>query len=543
MIRQSPLASPSFHAIPSPARAAVAALSLCVGLQAQVQVGTLAPNGMSAQDLAGFSVAQEGNRAVLGNRFADVGAVQDQGSATVFERIGGTWQETATLVASDGAAFDEFGWELTLQGDVIVIGAPEDDDAGFGSGSAYVFVYDGSSWTQTQKLVPTSHSFGDVFGVDLDLDGNRLVVGSCQKTSFDTFGFGTGVVTVFEDQGAGFVEVASLTASDARDGSFFGNSVELEDTTLMIGSEGDDDVAPNAGAAYWFELEGGSWIEKQQFRPGTTVAGDFFARRTALDGTRFVAGAETRTVGGASSAGVAFVFEFDTTSDQWLEAAVLQGPAAVANAHFGASCEVDGDLIVVGAPGPEDVTQTAGSLSVFDASLGYAEVATFVAPATSPGDAFGRSIAADGSVWLASAPASPGGGAAFLYDLRRATSTVRDAGSNPSSLRSGPPVLGTTLDLTVDLSTSGHALAGVVGFLSPLTLQLAGGQTLLVNVADPAGELFGLALAVGPQAQLAIPLPLDASLLGLSPSAQAVHVGAVTPFALSNALDFVVGAL
>ena len=95
--------------------------------------------------------------------------------------------------------------------------------------------------------------------------------------------------------------------------------------------------------------------------------------------------------------------------------------------------------------------------------------------------------------------------------------------------------------MTVDLNTTGHTFAYVGGYASPLNLPLPGGQTLLQNIADPAGELLGQGLLTGPTATFTVQAPIDLSLCGFFVSVQAAHIGGVTPFALSNAIDWVAG--
>ena len=70
----------------------------------------------------------------------------DSGSAYVFDFVGTAWSQTAKLTASDGAASDEFGFSVSLSGDRALVGAAPgagrglgDDDNGSDSGSAYVF--------------------------------------------------------------------------------------------------------------------------------------------------------------------------------------------------------------------------------------------------------------------------------------------------------------------------------------------------------------------------------------------------------------------
>ena len=87
----------------------------------------------------------------------------DSGSAYVFFRNGTTWETQQKLFPSDGAAGDQFGISVSLDGNTAIIGAYQDDDRGADSGSAYVFVRSGSVWSEQQKLLawderPTTNS-------------------------------------------------------------------------------------------------------------------------------------------------------------------------------------------------------------------------------------------------------------------------------------------------------------------------------------------------------------------------------------------------
>ena len=85
-----------------------------------------------------------GHLAVIGAK--EEGA-DDNGAAYVFVRSGTTWSEEQKLLASDGARNDSFGESVFGKGDVAVVGARLDDDAGTDSGSAYLFTRTGTTWT------------------------------------------------------------------------------------------------------------------------------------------------------------------------------------------------------------------------------------------------------------------------------------------------------------------------------------------------------------------------------------------------------------
>lgn len=120
-------------------------------------------------------------------------------------------------------------------------------------------------------------------------------------------------------------------------------------------------------------------------------------------------------------------------------------------------------------------------------------------------------------------------------------SVFRNAGSNPASYNAMTrPVIGTDYIASIDLAgTTGHSVAVLAGYGSPLTFTLGWGQTGLVNPMGP--ELLGTPAETGPVATIAVPIPNDTGYVGYHVYTQAAHVGTVFPFALSNARDLVIG--
>jgi hypothetical protein len=117
----------------------------------------------------------------------------------VFVKPPGGWAdmtETAKLTASDGAAFDLFGWSVAISGDTVVVGAIFGDGVNSAQGSAYVFVKPPGGWTdmtQTAKRTASDGAAGDNFGNSVAISGDTVVVGAI---------FGDGVNS---DQGSAYV--------------------------------------------------------------------------------------------------------------------------------------------------------------------------------------------------------------------------------------------------------------------------------------------------------------------------------------------------
>ncbi|MCP5083455.1 MAG: hypothetical protein GY948_17355, partial [Alphaproteobacteria bacterium] len=140
----------------------------------------LAGDGGTA-DRFGYSVAVDDDTAVIGTPYGD-GNVSNSGAAYVFTRDGadGTWSQQVKLLASDGAWGDLFGFSVALDGDTAVIGALYGDGNVYNSGAAYVFTRDGAdgAWSQQVKLLASEGAKSDHFGYSVALDGDTAVIGA-----------------------------------------------------------------------------------------------------------------------------------------------------------------------------------------------------------------------------------------------------------------------------------------------------------------------------------------------------------------------------
>ena len=89
----------------------------------------------------------------------------------------GQTTEDQKLKASDAASSDQFGCAIAVSGDTMVVGAYQDDDTRSNSGSAYVFVYSGGTWTQQAKLNASNPGSSDYFGYAVAISGDTIIVG------------------------------------------------------------------------------------------------------------------------------------------------------------------------------------------------------------------------------------------------------------------------------------------------------------------------------------------------------------------------------
>ena len=183
------------------------------------------------------------------------------------------WTQVTKLTAVDGASGDYFGRSVSIDGDTIVIGALNDDDKGTNSGSAYVFTLDTAGdlafgWTQVTKLTADDGASDDLFGYSVSIDGDTIVIGALNDD--DRF-FASGSAYVFTrdtagDLASGWTQVTKLVADDGAYGDHFGRIVYVDSGMIVIATIYDDDKGTSSGSAYVFTLAS----ESTSIRPCTT---------------------------------------------------------------------------------------------------------------------------------------------------------------------------------------------------------------------------------------------------------------------------------
>lgn len=272
----------------------------------------LAPIDGLALDFFGSSVALSGDTALVGASGVDTisgfNSVSNVGSAYVFIRSGTLWTEQAKLLASDGAANDGFGFSVALDGDTALVGAPVDATAvGPGAGSAYMFARSGTIWTEEAKLTDILGATFDNFGDAVALSGNTAVVGVPNGDT--TAGLDNGSAQVFVRAGTSWSRQVKLAASEGAAGGHFGATVALSGNSALVGAPQDDTIAgPDAGSAYVFVRSGTLWSQQARLIASDGRLGDLMGFSVTLSGETALVGAPGCDLGADSDAGAAYVF-------------------------------------------------------------------------------------------------------------------------------------------------------------------------------------------------------------------------------------------
>lgn len=211
----------------------------------------LQPDDGATGDWFGASVSLSGSTAIVG-AFHDDDNGRDSGSAYIFHIRETTlpgYTQVAKLYPRDGAEEDYFGYSVSIEGNIAIVGAPWNDDLGINSGSVYIFQNSGSGWEQVEKLLPDDGAEGDEFGISVSISGDIVIIGAFHD---DDKGHNSGSAYIFQNNGSGWTQIAKLLASDGEGGEEFGVSVSISDLTAIVGAPRDNDNGRDSGSAYIF---------------------------------------------------------------------------------------------------------------------------------------------------------------------------------------------------------------------------------------------------------------------------------------------------
>lgn len=357
--------------------------------------------GAGTGDELGARVALSGDTLVVsavGDPSAADGVNGDQtddsaagaGAAYVFVRNGETWTQQAYLKASNSDEDDRFGTSVAIDGNTIVVGAPREGSSATGvngsqlnegtyAGAAYVFVRNGSTWTQQAYLKAGYSGLVDLFGTSVAIAGDTVVIGSPQESSSSTTingpdnddALSAGAAFVFLRSGTTWSQQAHLKAANAEAQDRFGEQVAIDGATILVGAPGEssqpngtgsnpsNNSAASSGAAYVFTRAGGTWTQQAYIKANAGQPNDRFGSAVAISDNVAVVGAfnegsnatgvdGTPTSFSAIAAGAAYIFERAGTS--WSQTAYLKASNTNAYDGFGEQVAVDNGRVIVGAP-------------------------------------------------------------------------------------------------------------------------------------------------------------------------------------------------
>jgi hypothetical protein len=313
-------------------------------------------------------------------------------------------KQLAELAPPGAPAHDWFGNSVAVSGNTIVVGAPSVAGASSGFGRAYVFTKTATGWHESGELTGSGSIAHDWFGDSVAISGSTIVVGA---PSVSVLTPGLGRAYVFTKTATGWHGSGELAGPGTTPGDLFGVSVAISGSTIVVGAPSH---ASKAGAAYVFIDTGRHW-QTEKLEGYDTVAKDDFGDSVAISGSTIVVGAFDH----ASEAGRTYVFTKGAVG--WRQVAELVGSDTVAGDGFGVSVAISGGTVAVGSG---LAASDAGRGYLFtNGTTGWHQAAELVGSGIVAGDGFGDSVAVSGSTVVVGtfAPAE-GAGEAYLFIKR-----------------------------------------------------------------------------------------------------------------------------
>ncbi len=356
------------------------------------------------EDDFGREIAVDGDIVIVGAQNED-GAVADSDQGAAYLINYKTGEELFKLTAGmDAEINDYFGQDVAISGNVAVVTA---DGRDMDTGTAYLF--DVTTGAVITELMPSTVEVAAFFGWACDIEGNYVIVGAPDE-HLDG-----------EDKGAAYVfdattgmELYKLTAPDGADFDYFGNSVAVSGDYAVVGAPYADDGDGETGKVYVFDISPtgmGAFLHRAI--PSVVELESFFGTHVAAHGDYLVAGADEEDAGG-NRFGAAYLFELATGDE--VKRVVSSSPSA--NGRFGDHVAISDDLMIIGARDEAAGGVERGAAYVFSVPEGNL-LQRIIAPDADNEDHFGIGVAINDEYAIAGADDEDNGpierGAVYVF--------------------------------------------------------------------------------------------------------------------------------
>lgn len=309
-------------------------------------------------DKFGWSMATTDEWTVIGAPFANDFAGEVRVYTTDSFLNGDTSVPTLLTELIGPIAAQKFGAVLDCHGSTIAVGNCSVQGAVYcGNNATWVSIFaivDGS-WQQVQKVQRPGHATGH-FGNAIALCEDWLAIGGA-RTGMDQEHCEK--VYLYHRTGNGFNfqpddSLAGLTYTGG-DSDDFGSALDMDNDRLVVGARADDELGPDAGAAYLYTSNGGSpayGYLSRKLLASDGAAGDVFGFSVALMDEHCAVGAPLKSIDGAHT-GSAYIFSRDAGfNDNWGQVADMkpQPLEQQPDMQFGAAVALSSNHLAVGAP-------------------------------------------------------------------------------------------------------------------------------------------------------------------------------------------------
>ncbi len=247
-----------------------------------------------------------GGSVAVGDGIIAVGALEDNhegmsvtGSVYLFDASSG--QLLRKITADEPGIGDWFGRSVSIDGDTLLVGAFRDDDDGEDSGSAFLF--DVHTGEQLLRLKPDDATHYGEFGWAVSLSGDVAIVTAHHRYHGPPY---SGSAYLFDVRTG--VQLHELAAEGTMERDLFGYSVSMDGDLAVVGAIGDQEAGDDAGLAHLFDVSTGEHLHT--LCADDASEDDIFGLSVCISGDTIAVGAPKDEHDGHYDAGSAYVFQY-----------------------------------------------------------------------------------------------------------------------------------------------------------------------------------------------------------------------------------------
>ncbi|MCX7554850.1 hypothetical protein OS175_13300 [Marinicella sp. S1101] len=350
----------------------------------------------------GYSVSLSGNLALIG-AYGDSTLGSNVGAAYLFQNNGSGWILRQKLFPQDALIDGNFGSTVSLKNNRALISSGNIVDGSMGS--VYVFDFNGSKLFQSQKIEPDQPVSNNKFGSSISQSNDNLLIGS----------YGLATVFIYEYDGSSWINSESLISNDPSDN--FGYAVDLSGNRAIIGANmGNGKVNKSTGTAYIYEFNGVNWTQSQKLTALDDGSGDQFGASVSISNNRILIGTPFEQYNGGA------VYAFDYNGFIWQQSQKLTEPFNLESKRFGNSVSLSGNRALIGAYLESAVEGGSGAAYIYEFDgVTWRRSNKLIANDGNRNDYFGRSVSLSNGKFLIGANRhdqnGTNSGSAYIFEI------------------------------------------------------------------------------------------------------------------------------
>jgi hypothetical protein len=239
--------------------------------------------------------------------YADTEGADDTGAVLIFTRSGTTWSLEQKILNPTAVAYDFFGISVRLYEDTCIIGANQEDTGASAAGSAYVYTRSGTVWTLDQTINNPAPTITAHFGKSVALHNDTCAIAAIN----------TGNVYIYNRINNIWVLGQTIIAAGQAGGNG-GSTIHLHNGTLAIGAPTNTAGPLGNGTVFVYKRIGTTWsLQKSIYNP-SSIDNDDFGDTVGINDDTVIIGAMWEDTG-ISGAGSAYIYSIPLTNDNIIQ--------------------------------------------------------------------------------------------------------------------------------------------------------------------------------------------------------------------------------